>query len=88
MLFKRYASPLLLIDLMLRVGKFAEFIGALSNLDNEDMLWDFYLHKVFEGSFEDFKLSLNSEALPEVSNERIETTVNDSYSLLSGFVPR
>lgn len=88
LLFKRYASPFLLVDQMILTGHFSEFVLKLVELDAEDELWQFYLAKVEGQSFIDWKASLNSgQAKTEMSDEEIKATVKSSFSILNGFEP-
>lgn len=89
LLFKRYASPFLLVDQMILTGNFAEFVMKLVELDAEDELWQFFLHKVDEEkSFIDWKASLNSgQAKSQMSDDEIKATVKSSFDILNGFEP-
>ena len=88
LLFKRYASPFLLLDSMIQVNGFHEFVIELLTVTNEDMLYDVWLHKVYDKSFDDFKNSmLASVKSKKVSNEELVTTIQDSKSILDGFIP-
>lgn len=86
LLFKRYASPFVLIDQMIAVGRFAEFVQELQEMDGEDSLWDFYLHKVDGKSFNDFKEEVIIQNT-EITDEDLETTINNSVEILQGFNP-
>lgn len=86
LLFKRYASPFVLIDQMIVIGQFADFIKELQEMDGEDSLWDFYLHKVDGKTFNEFKNETIIQNT-EVTQEDLETTVDNSFEILQGFVP-
>lgn len=85
LLFSKYANPFLLLDGMIQTGRFAEFVIEFITLDNEKTMWEFYLHKVYDKSYEDFKRSLHPARKPTESE--IKTTVNGSKSILDGFIP-
>ena len=85
LLFSKYANPFLFVDGMIQTGRFAEFVLEFIELENEKQLWEFYLHKVYDKSFEDFKRSLRPVRKPTQTD--IKTTVNDSKSILDGFIP-
>lgn len=55
------------------------------NLENEKTLWEFYLHKVFDKSFEEFKNSISGQIMP--AKEDVETTVKNSMDMLQNFNP-
>ena len=74
LLFHRYASPYFLIDQMISVEGFSGFVQELHDRTEEEKLWEFFLHKVRDKSF-------------EVSKTQIETTVNNSFDIMQGFIP-
>lgn len=85
LLFKRYASPFLLVNQMMQTKQFTDFVDTLLEFANEEKLWEFYLHKVEGISFEEYK---NSVFFGELTSTNIETTVNESYDILQDFVPK
>lgn len=92
LLFKRYASPFLFIDGMLQTGRFAAFVDDFiktTNKEKEDQVnWEYYLHRVMEGSFNDFVQSMkNTDNDKNLSEATIETTVQYSLNLLNNFKP-
>ncbi len=84
LLFSKYASPFSFIDPMIQTLRFSEFVDEILTLESEKKEWEFYLHKVFNKSFDEFK---NSMEQPKVSKEQIETTVQNSISILQNFIP-
>lgn len=92
LLFKRYASPYFLLDQMISIGGFSDFVQDLFDRTEEERLWEFFLHKVRDQSFEEFKGALNDQKQSKVSNEmmsktQIETTVKDTFDIMQGFIP-
>ena len=88
LLFKRYASPFLLVDQMISVGQFADFVVQLVEQDSDYALWDFFLHKIDGKSFNDWKASLGMTTTePEVTDEQIGETINSSFEILNSFEP-
>lgn len=81
-LFKRYADPFLFIDSLIISERFTEFVLELLEIENEEMMWEFYLHKVYDKSFDEFK-----ESIKPVPKEQLETTVQNSRSILNNFNP-
>lgn len=69
LLFHRYASPYFLIDQMISVESFSGFVQELHDRTEEEKLWEFFLHKVRDKSFEEFKGALNSQP-KETSNSQ------------------
>lgn len=81
-LFKRYASPFVFIDTLLSVGRFSEFIDEFLRQREDEKEWEFYLHKIFNKSYDDFKRQI--EPKPKVN---LGTTVQNSFDMLQGFKP-
>jgi hypothetical protein len=77
---------------MISAGRFFEFVEKLIETDNreksEQYEWEFYLHKVYEGTFGDFKKELETNRENQTMSARaIETTVNHTMSILNSFNP-
>ena len=92
LLFKRYADPFLFINQMIRSGRFdgfvVDFIDTIHKEREEQASWEYFLHKVWEGSFKDFKASVDNSAEPQAMTETmIETTVQNSMNILKNFNP-
>ena len=92
LLFKRYASPFLFVDGMIHAGRFEEFVVELIstvNKEKEDQVnWEYFLHKIFDKSFNDFiaEMEINKKN-HQLSERTIETTINHSMKILNGFNP-
>ena len=92
LLFKRYASPFLFMDGMIQTGRFSEFVSEFVALHNEDyefqLDWDIYLHKVQGITFEEFKAEIETnKQLQEMTENTIESTVQNSLEILNNFKP-
>lgn len=88
LLFKRYANPYIFLDSMLESGCFHEAIIQIWNFDQEDMIWEFFMHKVYDKSFDEFKNQIDSSIEPEpIEEEIIEATIIKSKNILDGFTP-
>ncbi len=92
LLFKRYASPFLFIDGMIQAGRFTEFVEnfvACSNKEKEEKhLWEYYLFREWERSFNDFKESVENDSKnAALSVDDIETTIQNSINILQNFNP-
>lgn len=89
LLFQRYSDPMALLNLMIRSGKFYAFIGEIVTIRNEEtedqVLWEYWLHKDFERSFSEFRESL--EQSTEAGEEDLAAIVRQSRNILSGCVP-
>jgi hypothetical protein len=92
LLAKRYASPCFFINGFVQTGRFAEFVDDIMETtvkeENDTKNWEFFLHKVFDGSYADFieEMKIN-EQHKTMSERTIETTVQHSMDILNGFNP-
>ena len=91
-LFARYADPFSFINGMLLTGCFCDFVMNLWETDvkekNEREIWEFYLYRIHDKSFDAFKEELRLNAAHKNMSERtIETTVKHSMNLLQNFNP-
>lgn len=92
LLSKRYASPCFVLNGMIHTDRLPEFVDEILQItgsEREDKAnWDFFLHKVFEGSFNDFleEQKVNKEN-QRLSARTIETTIQHSHDILNNFDP-
>ena len=92
LLSKRYASPYFVLNGIIQTGRLLEFVDEILQIteqEKEDRAnWEFFLHKVFEGSFNDFleeqKINKQNQNL---SVRTIETTIQHSKDILNNFNP-
>ena len=84
MLFSKYACPFLLSDNYIEDARFDEFVSEVWGIHNDEIAWDFYLHKVEEAiSFDDFLESM--KPAPSMEHADFETIIDDSASILENF---
>ena len=81
---------MILIDKMILSGRFGEFVDEIITLRNEEQeektLWEFYIHRVFDQSFRDWRNSLSTTTKEEVpTEEELVATVSGSMGILSDF---
>lgn len=91
-LFKRYAHPFPFMDGMIQAGRFSEFVSdfmkAVNKENEEETSWQYYLHKVFKGSYADFKKEMQNDAANRnMSEATLETTIKHSMNILGNFNP-
>ena len=92
LLSQRYASPCFLLNGMIQTGRLDEFVDdfivTVQKEKEEQVNWEFYLHKVFEGTFSDFvdELEINKNN-QNMSARTIETTIQKSMDILNNFNP-
>lgn len=82
LLFKRYASPFIFMDTLIQSRRFSDFVDEIVERVEDEREWEFFLHKVFDKSFNDFKESVKPREPVDVG-----TTVQNSFEMLNGFKP-
>lgn len=95
LVYKRYSNPMELIDNMISLSNFSEFIFELADNVSEEKLYDIWKSKVYDKSFADFKNEMIAkwkkntgiETSETMTDEEMETTINDSYEILNSFNP-
>ena len=80
------------MDGMILSGRFGEFVDEFlktTNKEKEDhQNWEFFLHKVWEGSYSDFCSDVeNNKKNMSMTKRTIETTIQNSMNILNNFSP-
>lgn len=84
-----------LIDNMISLSNFSEFISELADNVSDEKLYDIWKSKVYDKSYADFKnemmakwkKSTGIETSETMTDEEMETTINNSYEILNSFNP-
>lgn len=95
LVYKRYSNPMELIDNMISLSNFSEFISELADNVSDEKLYDIWKSKIYDKSFADFKNEMMAkwkkntgiETSETMTDEEMETTINDSYEILNNFNP-
>ena len=80
-----------LLDRMIATKRLTEFIHEFLHIKNEEMeentMWELWLHRVHDMSFDEFvRKAKTAAAEPEtLENETIESIIADSRNILDGF---
>lgn len=91
MLFRRYASPMVILDKMIQGKRLHEFVCEFVNIHNSELedqtKWEFWLHKVFDQTFKEFLEGINSanSQAERPDNAELGTIVKNSMEILNGF---
>ena len=89
LLFKRYASPFVLLDNFIAMGSLSDFIDDFFKFINEeqqeDTKWQFFLHKVFDKSWKEFCEEI--ESVDKAKGIDLGATIKKSYNMLNNFAP-
>ena len=90
MLFKRYASPMVLLDSMIKTHRFSEFVNEFIDITNEEFedhtLWELWLNRVVDRDWNDFYKQAKTKKSENIPSENeLLTTVKESVEMLSGF---
>lgn len=88
-LFKRYADPFLLINNLIQTSSFSNFIDDMFNFIYEEMeektQWEFFLHKIFNETWGDFRDRIKSEENSKTVD--LGATLKNSREMLINFTP-
>lgn len=86
LLFKRYASPFVLIDSLLLNNSLKNYINDLLNTVNEEKLWDVFIHNPFlEKTWGEF---LEEHKPKPIKKVNLGATVIKSKNMLQNFNPQ
>ena len=83
---------MIILNQMIRAGRFKEFVKEVLKIHNQEMLdklrWEFWLHRVYDISFDEYIAKLDGTETDEViPDEVLEATVQDSMGIINGFCP-
>jgi hypothetical protein len=91
-LLQRYNSPFDYLDMVIKAGSLSAFVREFSKIVGEEKEekhdWEYWLHKVWEGSFNDFKNDIETTRENQnMSKATILETVNSSMNIMKNFKP-
>jgi hypothetical protein len=92
-MYQRYSNPLEIMDVMIDSGRLFEFICEMFAIRREEIeekqMWEYWLHKVWEGSYAQFRESAlndeNNNAAP--THEDLSRIASESANMLMNFCP-
>lgn len=93
LLAQRYASPFLILDEFIKLQQLHEFtleiLKTIADKKVHDARWEYYLHRVYNKSFEEYvRMCENPQTdESEMSHEEIGNVINESKMMLNGFIP-
>ena len=85
LLFKRYASPFVLLDNLIITKSLNNFVNDFFDFVREDNEWEFFLHKVYDKSWSEF-----SDSIKQSDNQEpidLGATLTKSKNMLENFTP-
>lgn len=91
-LFQKYADPFFIINGYIQTCRFCFFVESFIDIRKKDLeenlKWEFYLHKVFDKSYNEWNEENKIiETNKNMSSEQLETTLQNSLSILNNFNP-
>lgn len=87
LIFKRYSDPFTFLDSMLCYGSFSISVGKVIEYDETDKLWELYLNKIFNMSFDDFVKANRIDDKKPITKTEFDTTIAMSQSILDDLDP-
>ena len=89
LLFKRYASPFVLLDSFILTNSLNNFVSDFFDFVIEDRKekteWEFFLHKVYDKSWSEFRSGIKQSDNQEPID--LGATLNKSKNILNNFTP-
>ena len=89
LLFTRYASPFLLLDQLILTNSLSGYIDELfaiiSEEKQEQTMWEFFLHKVYDKTWKEF--CEETKISNDTKDVDLGETVLKSKTMLSNFTP-
>ena len=85
LLFKRYASPFVLLDGLILTNSLNSFIDDFVDFVKEDNEWEFFLHKIYDKSWSEFRSSIKRSDNQEPID--LGATLVKSKNILNNFTP-
>ena len=85
LLFKRYASPFVLLDSLILTNSLNNFIDDFIDFVKEDNEWEFFLHKIYDKSWSEFRSSIKQSDNQEPID--LGATLVKSKNILNNFTP-
>ena len=85
LLFKRYASPFVLLDNLIITNSLNSFVNDFFDFVREDNEWEFFLHKIYGKSWSEF-----SDSIKQSDNQEpidLGATLTKSKNMLENFTP-
>lgn len=87
LLCKRYASPFLLLNEVIRNQRLNEFIFKLYEIRNEEQTYEIWLHKVDDKSYNEFKEWLGDQKQAKENSINLKATIQDSFNMINKIQP-
>ena len=92
LLAQRYASPFIILDEFIRLKQLHEFlVQILTRIADEkvhDARWNFWLHKVYNMTFEEYVRKCEEpEQGEEINFAEFGGIISESQKMLAGYVP-
>ena len=84
LLFRRYASPFILLDNLIATNSLTQFIIDMLDIVNEEKLLEYFMHKVFDKSWNDF---IDEVKPKETKKIDVGATLIKSKNMLKNFTP-
>ena len=85
LLFVRYASPFVLLDGLIQTNSLNSFIDDFIDFVKEDNEWEFFLHKIYDKSWSEFRSSIKQSDNQEPID--LGATLVKSKNILNNFTP-
>jgi len=85
LLFSRYASPFALLDPIVASGDLSQFVSEIWDIVEEEKEWQYFLHKIFDKSFSEFRESIKPQT--RESRKEFAKDLGETLDFLNDFDP-
>lgn len=72
---------------MIAHGSLSDLIDTIIDDRNENRQWEFYLHKVFDKSYNAFISSMKAEEEARQEDFDVNTTIQESFDIMKAITP-
>ena len=83
--FREYSNPFSLLESLIQNNRFNNWIDVFLTSHNQKIQWEFWLHKDFEHTWNEFVGEDSQDDGQSMTDEQMISTVQDTYAILNGF---
>lgn len=84
-LYRRYACPFDFLNSVFRLGRLEESLLNLLKQEDEEKLWQLYLHSIKEKPYDEWKKEVLKPQQQAMTDAEITTQVQKANNLLTSF---
>ena len=82
MIFQRYSSPIIFLDNLILTQQLSKFISEIGRIKFEEELQEYFLFKVWDKTYTDFKDEVMADVMNQKGNVPVKAILEDSLGIL------